>query len=84
MPDRGAVRLYKILEGGEICIIGREEEAWIEDGDEELDFEQDLAEEVVTIEWWDPTNASDDSMWYEEENPVSDNNIWGGKEKQES
>ena len=33
----------------------------------------------MTIEWWELTNASDDSIWYEEENLV----IWDRKEKGE-
>ena len=38
----------------------------------------------MTIEWWDPTTASNDSIWYEEENTVGTNNIWNGKEEGES
>ena len=56
------VRSYKILKVREICIIGGEEEVWIEDRVDELEFEQNLAKEVVTIEWWDPTIAADDSI----------------------
>ena len=47
----------------EIYIIREEEEIWVENGEEELEFEQDLTEEVVTIEWWESNNASNDSIW---------------------
>ena len=51
------VSSYNIPELREICIIRGKEEVWIEDGEEELELEQDLTEEVVTIKWWDPTSA---------------------------
>ena len=45
-----------------------------------MEFEQDLTKEIVTDEWLDPTNASDDSIWYEKQKLVTQN----GKEKGES
>ena len=62
ISEEEIVRPYKILEIREICIIRKEEE---------LEFEQDLTVEIVTIKWWDPTNASGDSIWYEEETPIN-------------
>ena len=39
---------------------------WLEGG-EEVEFEEDLAEWVLTLEWWDPNNTYDDSIYYEKE-----------------
>ena len=42
------------------------DERW--EGEEE--FEQDIAKEIIALEWWDPANPADDSIWYEEEKIV--------------
>ena len=54
-----------------MCIIGRTKDLWLKAGEEEEEeFKQDLAKEIIALEWWDPTNPTDDSICYEEEKMV--------------
>ena len=46
---------------------------------EEEAFKQDLAEEIIALEWWDPVNPTDDSIWHEEEKlvePIEGDDLW--------
>ena len=61
------VPAYHIPEDDYVCIVGGTEDICLEGGEEEEEFEQDLIEEVVSLEWWDPTNPVDGSIWYKEE-----------------
>ena len=56
-----------------MCIIWGIEDLWLEGGDEEEEFEQDIAEEIIALELWDPANPDDDSIWYKEEKIVDPN-----------
>ena len=53
---------YKFPEDAKICIIQTVEEDWIEGGEEELEFEEDIANGVVVLNWWDPAEPTDDSV----------------------
>ena len=43
---------------------------------ENKEFKEDLAKGVVTLEWWDPRNLSDDFVWQAEERPTDKDNLW--------
>ena len=42
---------YHIQEDDCVCIIRGTEDIWLEGGEEEKEFEQDTAEEIVALEW---------------------------------
>ena len=59
-----------------ICIIGRNKEIWLEEGEEKQEFKQDLGEEVVALEWWDLDNPTNEFIGYEEVRPIEGNDFW--------
>ena len=68
---------YDIPKGDHKCIIRGIEDVWLEGREEEEEFEQDLIEDVMTLEWWDPANPT--TIWYEEEKMtklVKDEDLW--------
>ena len=49
---------------------------WLKEREEEVEFDEDLAEGILALEWWDPNNPSNDSIWYEEEKLINKDDLW--------
>ena len=85
VPEGQQVKPYVIPENNEVCIINVVDEIWIEGGEEEQQFEQDITDGIVAIEWWNLMNIADDSIWYEEEREIpTEDDLWKQPEKGES